>query len=272
MSSEDFRRKVKQNVAANFDQSLAQYQAFEARHGFFAALTAELARRIGLAPGARVLDVGCGYGVSAETLHERLACTVLGVDLSPEMIAAGRRRGLPQGVRLEVGDGEDLAGIAGGGLFDYVLYNASLFIFPDADRAIREAAALLRPGGKIAFSFYPLLLGPDGEDLLDEAFRRQGAPPPRFRVITDYETACGALQRHCGAVTHHRWTRPLDVAFLADFFAIPAQSASLFPGRDYAARQARIAPLLEELRAWESRGGAVVWRLAESTKPRAGDG
>ena len=42
----------------------------------------------------------------------------------------------------------------------------------DADRAVREAAALLRPGGKIAFSFYPLLLGPGGEDLLDEAFRR----------------------------------------------------------------------------------------------------
>lgn len=271
MITDDFRQKVKQNVAANFDRSLVLYQAFEDRHHFFAALTAELAERIRLAPRSRVLDVGCGNGISARTLNARFGCRVLGVDLSEKMVEAGRGGGLGEEVRLVVGDAEQLDAVVGADVFDYVLYNASIFIIPDVDRAIRQAAACLRPGGKIAFSFYPRLAGPDDQDLLAEAFRRMGAPPPRFRVITEYEAACRALEAHCGPVTHHRWARPLDIPFLLDFFAIPAQSASLFPGLAYEARQAQVARLLGGLADWAPRGAAVVWRLAEGTKPQRAD-
>jgi SAM-dependent methyltransferase len=271
MVSDDFRKKVKQNVAANFDQSLALYQAFEDRHGFFAALTAELAERIRLVPRSSVLDVGCGNGISARSLNERFGCRVLGVDLSATMVEAGRRSGLPEDVRLEVGDAEELAAVAGGEVFDYVLYNASIFILPDVERAIRQAAACLRPGGKIAFSFYPRLAGPEDRDLLEEAFLRIGAPPPKFRVITEYAAACRAVETHCGPVTHHRWIRPLDIPFLQDFFAIPAQSASLFPGCAYEVRQERAARLLGGLADWAPGGAAIVWRMAEGTKPLCAD-
>ena len=85
----DFNEKVKRNVAANFDRSIAIYQTFEDKYGFFASYALKLAECIGLEQGASVLDVGCGYGVSAEALNGRYGCRVFGVDLSPAMIAAG---------------------------------------------------------------------------------------------------------------------------------------------------------------------------------------
>jgi len=262
MSSPDFSRKVKQSVAATFDQSFAIYQDFEDKHHFFAELAAGMADWIGVRPGSRVLDLGCGNGISARVLCERCGCRVLGIDLSPKMVEAGQRllSGLND-VRLVVGDGELPGEVAGDERFDYVLYNASIFVFPDVDRAVREAAACLKADGEIAFSFYPALLGPNDEDLMDEAFRRTGYPPPKFRVITSYEAACKALADHRGPVSHYRWARPLDVGFLKDFFSIPAQSASLFPGLEYEERKNRVNNLLDSI---ADTAGTMVWRMAKA--------
>lgn len=262
MRASDFNRKVKENVTANFDASTAAYQAFEERHRLFATLTEALATWVGLSPGACVLDVGCGNGISAGVLCERFRCRVLGVDLSPEMVAQGRRMlaGCAD-VRLMVGDAERLEDAAGDERFDAVLYNASIFIMPDVDRVIASAAARIVPGGTVAFSFYPDFLDQDGKDLLEAAFRQIGEAPPRFKVITGYEDACRALEAHVGPVDHHRWTRPLDTALVEGFYGIPAQSASLFPGKSYPERQARLHRLLGAMGA-HSGSGRIVWRMA----------
>jgi SAM-dependent methyltransferase len=261
----DFNEKVKRNVAGNFDRSVRVYQAFEAKHRFFSSYAIKLAESIGIEEGASVLDVGCGYGLSAEVLNARYGCRVLGVDLSPEMIAAGRPLEKSEGIRLAVGDGENLTPVVGERRFDYVLFNASIFIFPDAAKAIDEAFNCLLPGGKIAFSFYPQLLGVDNADLFEIAFQRLGEPLPRFRVITDYPDACKSLAERCGNIRHHHWTRPLEIGFLQDFFSIPAQSASLFPGRRYEERRDRVKQLFEALGDMEG-DGRVVWRMAEGMK------
>jgi len=268
MTSEDFIQKVKLNVAENFDQSCEIYQAFEDQHHLFADLAFRLAGSIGLKPGSSVLDVGCGSGISARVLNERFSCRVLGVDLSPKMVAFGRSAIDTQDIQLIVGDGERLTALTHGNLFDYVLYNASIFIFPDVTRTIAQAWECLNPGGKIAFSFYPELVGPGGEDLLATAFQRLGEPLPRFRVITDYVRACQALEERCGRVRHHRWEQPLDIELLQDFFSIPAQSASLFPGRDYARRRELAVSLFAGL-AEVKHHGAIVWRMAEGCKVEA---
>lgn len=266
MNPEAFQAKVKQRVADNFDQSYRLYEDFEKKHHFFYDLTVKLAENIGLRPGSRVLDVGCGNGVSALALHEKFSCQVMGVDLSARMVAAGQElHGSNPEVCLVEGDGERLVEVVGDRRFDYVLYNASIFIFPDAERSFREAAACLRPGGVIAFSFYPLLVNAAGDDLLSLAFQRLELPPPRFRVITDYQKASEALEKCVPSVVHHQWVRPLDLEFLRDFFFIPAQSASLFPGKDYIARRelvTRLFAVLEDV-APES---SIVWRMAAGTK------
>jgi trans-aconitate methyltransferase len=90
--------------------------------------------------GERILDLGCGDGV----LTERLAATgtqVVGVDSSPDMIAAARRRGLD--ARLM-----DATGLTFDDEFDAVFSNAVLhWIKDDPDAAIASAyRALRRPG------------------------------------------------------------------------------------------------------------------------------
>ncbi len=265
MAQAGFNEKVKLNVKDNFDQSCQIYNAFEEKHHFFASLALTLAESIGLQRGTSVLDVGCGSGISAQVLNKHFSCRVLGVDLSEKMVEAGRLLCDSPDIRLKVGDGEKLAAVVGDQVFDYVLYNASIFIFPDVEQALREAAGCLRPGGKIAFSFYPIFTGEAGEDILSIAFERLGEPAPRFRVITDYDKACLALSLNCRTVTGYEWVRPLDIEFLQDFFSIPAQSASLFPGRDYETRCELVRRLFPTLSDVADRS-SIVWRMAEGTK------
>jgi hypothetical protein len=149
--------------------------------------------------------------------------------------------------------------------FDYALYNASIFLFPDVKKTISESYKRLRTGGKIAFSFYPQIVDPQNADLFDAAFQRLGERPPKFRVITDYPKACEALRQCCGNIRHHRWQHPLDIEFLQDFFSIPAQSASLFPGRGYDERRRLAAQLFTTLENFAD-SGRIVWRMAGAAR------
>ncbi len=146
MVSPGFNEKVKLNVADVFDQSCLIYQAFEEKHHFFASLALKLAESIDLQPDTMVLDVGCGNGISAQVLNKHFSCRVLGVDLSEKMVEAGRFLCDSADITLVVGDGEKLADVAGDQVFDYVLYNASIFIFPDVEQTIRGGSRLPAPG------------------------------------------------------------------------------------------------------------------------------
>jgi hypothetical protein len=59
----------------------------------------------------------------------------------------------------------------------------------------------------------------------------------------------------------------LDADFLIDFFSITAQSASLFPGHDFNARQELVRRLFAELQAVAEKG-SIVWRLGGAKKEK----
>ena len=65
-----------------------------------------LVAHLGLVPGQRVLDVGCGPGRHARALAER-GLRVLGVDVSAEFVALARE-GAPPGAEFVVGDAREL--------------------------------------------------------------------------------------------------------------------------------------------------------------------
>jgi SAM-dependent methyltransferase len=114
------------------------------RYAHNAGFVSELGRPLLglLAPksGERILDLGCGDGT---LLAELVAagCGAVGVDSSPEQIAAVRQRGLDG----RVVDGQRLPFERE---FDAVLSNAALHWMGDADAVIRGVARALRPGGR----------------------------------------------------------------------------------------------------------------------------
>lgn len=101
-------------------------------------------RHLALSPGARVIDVGGGTGGVAERLA-RSGRRVLVVEPGASLVAAGARR--RRGVRFVQGRAEALPAADGG--VDAVLFIEVLHHVPDADGALREAARVLRPGGRL---------------------------------------------------------------------------------------------------------------------------
>jgi len=108
-----------------------------------------------LKPSALVLDYGCGYGRTLAALHREGWINTLGVDASRAMIERGRREN-PQ-LKLEHIGGLPLS--EPDGAFDAILVLAVLTCIPtDAEQArlVGELTRVLRPGGLLFVSDYPL--------------------------------------------------------------------------------------------------------------------
>jgi SAM-dependent methyltransferase len=108
------------------------------------------ARLAGLAPGARVLDVPCGYGRHAVPLA-RDGYRVVGLDRSASQLdEARRRRGPGAGPRLVRADYRDIP-IADGAFDGAVTLLSSLgYAGEEGDRRVlREIRRVLRPGGRL---------------------------------------------------------------------------------------------------------------------------
>lgn len=97
-------------------------------------------------PGERVLIVGCGTGLDLELLPRHAAITA--VDLTPAMVEKTRARAaaLEMDVDARVMDAANLD--FADGAFDCVILHLILAVVPDPYATIREAARVLRPGGR----------------------------------------------------------------------------------------------------------------------------
>jgi SAM-dependent methyltransferase len=96
---------------------------------------------LGAKPGESILDLGCGDG----QLTERLISTgaiVTGVDLSPEMLAAARSRGID----AHEGSAESLP--FADHSFDAVFSNAVLHWVRNQDAMMAEVRRVLKPSGR----------------------------------------------------------------------------------------------------------------------------
>jgi len=62
-----------------------------------------ICQKIGLRPGMRVLDIGCGWGSFAKYAAEKYGATVIGITVSKEQVTLGRNvcQGLPVEIRLQ---------------------------------------------------------------------------------------------------------------------------------------------------------------------------
>ncbi|HLH82234.1 MAG TPA: class I SAM-dependent methyltransferase [Trebonia sp.] len=128
---------LQRQVAEGFGAVAARYD--RARPAYPADL---VDRIIAASPGRDVLDVGCGTGIAAR-LFQAAGCRVLGVDPDPRMAELAR-----QGrTETEVATFEDWD--PGGRTFDAVIA-AQAWHWVDPVAGAAKAAALLRPGGRLA--------------------------------------------------------------------------------------------------------------------------
>jgi SAM-dependent methyltransferase len=108
-----------------------------------------------LPPDAKILDYGCGYGRTCAALTAAGYHTVVGIDISGEMIKRGHALNPHLDMRIFDGRSADFDD----GSFDACLLMAVLTCIPcDAaqNRTIAEVCRLLRPGGIAFVSDYPL--------------------------------------------------------------------------------------------------------------------
>jgi ubiquinone/menaquinone biosynthesis C-methylase UbiE len=127
----------------------------------------------GIAPGARVLDVGAGTGNAAIPAAERGA-EVTASDLTPELLEAGRRRPAAQGLEIEwvEADAEDLP--FSDQSFDVVMSAIGAMFAPRHQHVADELARVCRPRGTVG------LLNWTPEGITGGLFRLMApfAPPP----------------------------------------------------------------------------------------------
>lgn len=113
--------------------------------GYVPALGGAVLALLNPQPGEHVLDVGCGEGSLTEKIVNAGA-TVVGIDASPDMVAAARARGLD----ARLGDAEHLPF---DGEFDAVFSNAALHWVRDHDAMLDGVRRALKAGGRFVAEF-----------------------------------------------------------------------------------------------------------------------
>jgi SAM-dependent methyltransferase len=111
--------------------------------------------RLGLLPGQRVVDLGCGLGRTTLELASRVGPDgyVLGVDIADEMLAGGRERVAHLGKgNVEFLHADVQVQDLGEGRFDAAYSRFGVMFFTDPVAAFANVRKALRPGGRLSFA------------------------------------------------------------------------------------------------------------------------
>ena len=132
----------------------------------------QLVRGMGLGPGSRVLDVGCGIGGFATWVARELGCTVTGVTVVPGHIEDARklahRRGVSELCTFSLMDMADLRFEPN--TFDLIVNQETFCYAPDKKAYFDRVLSILKPGGRwrsIDFALREGPLKPEEEALHD---------------------------------------------------------------------------------------------------------
>ena len=111
----------------------------------------ETLRQLALVKGEHVLDIGSGPGFLCESIAALVGSegAVVGIEISPDLVAMCERRNQPKCLSFAVGDATKID--RPDASFDAVVCAQVAEYVPDVDRALSEAFRLLKPGGRTIF-------------------------------------------------------------------------------------------------------------------------
>ena len=218
---------MRQDDRAAFDRALHHARVLAYAPGEFVGqesfMTAgeirALALQAGIGPGVTVLDLCCGVAGPGRFLTKELGCEYLGVDASSGAVAIARERPGDLSCRFMTAHVPPLPA----GSFDVVLLLETMLAFEDKDTLVREIAAALRPGGRLAITLE------EGSPLTTA---EQAAMPDADTVwLTPLDEIVGSLERAGIAVkwqedhsqAHGATAQALSEAFAADAENITTQ-------------------------------------------------
>jgi ubiquinone/menaquinone biosynthesis C-methylase UbiE len=175
-----------------------------------------------IAPGQRLLDVGCGAGQSALPAA-RLGLKVTGVDIAENLIEHANNRAKSEGVEahFEVGDAEDLPFEEDS--FDVVITMIGAMFAPRPDCVVDEMARVLRPGGELLMANWT----PHGMPAQMFKCVAGYVPPPPGAIPPvlwgDEATVTERLGEHFSDIhmtrkNYPQWHYPFNAAELVEFF------------------------------------------------------
>ena len=169
---EGFKRGQRAVWSAGDYPDIARYIESAAEHVVTAA---------NVGPGQDVLDVATGSG-NVALLCALRGAKVTGLDITPELFDAARRRAADAGVECEwiEGDAEDLP--YEDGSFDRVLSTFGAMFAPRHERAAAELARVTRPGGTFAVAAWTRE-GGNGQ-MFKTVSSHMPPPPPELKPPT----------------------------------------------------------------------------------------
>ena len=191
-----------------------------------------LVESIGIKPGTKVLDLGCGDGTTALPAAQRGA-DVLGVDIARNLVEAGNRRAKAAGLanlRFQEGDACDLQPLADDS-FDLVVSVFGAMFAPKPFEVAKEMVRVTRPGGRIVMGNWipgdPTLVA----QILKVSSAYSPPPPEGFISPMTWGVESNVLERFTAAGVPADAISCVRDTFTFDFDGTPAQFVALF--RDY---------------------------------------
>ena len=139
---ESLKAKMKATwMSGDFDR-VAQVYAPDAR---------AFVGRLGLKPGARVLDVACGSG-NLSFPAARAGADVTGIDIATNLVETARGRARAEGLNVYFDEGDAERMPYGDSSFDVVMTMFGAMFAPRPEATAAELLRVCRPGGRVAMA------------------------------------------------------------------------------------------------------------------------
>lgn len=118
-----------------------------------------------------VLDIACGKGTNSRFFAKKFGCDVTGIEIDEDRLQSAKAfsekdRAIRSKVKFMCANAENLP--FADNAFDIVIIQAALYLMENAEKAMKEAARVAKPGGRVGLLELTWLKEPSNE-IIEEA-------------------------------------------------------------------------------------------------------